>query len=387
MIKKQYWENIFFIIVSFVLSPFFYGLFLIHKFKPINQLKILVIQTAKIGDLICSTPVFREIKRHYPQSFLSVLIIPKTEGVIINNPYIDEIILFDKKKYSNIRNVLDLIKGIRKKNFDWSFSLLPGILENVIPFWSGIPNRVGTTSLYSSRGTKILSIFNNYRLEYRRHTLALKHYLSLLKFIDISQVDERKEIFVEPIEEKKALRFLKENKLNTADFLVGISLTAGNKFKEWSLKKFVKLADKLIEELGAKIIFVGAPQDNLIIKQAQREMKNKSSETSQSFNLSEAPALFQYFKIFISVDSGSLYIANAMGVPVVDIAGPIDIYEQPPLGDKCRIVQKELDCLPCSFILPPARNCKEGHCRCIRGISIDDVFRETEKLYNTISCI
>ena len=71
MIKfaKQYLENIFFVIATSVLSPFLYIVSLLNKFKIKKDLKILIIQTAKIGDVVCSTPVFREIKKHYPESF------------------------------------------------------------------------------------------------------------------------------------------------------------------------------------------------------------------------------------------------------------------------------------------------------------------------------
>lgn len=376
---KNYFENIFLIFCTYLLSPFFYGLIFVKR-KKNKPKKILVIQTAKIGDLVCSTPVFREIKNRYPDSYLSVLVIPRVEGILINNPRIDEIILLDRKKYPGIMGILKLIGEIKKKNFDWSFNLLPGILNNLIPFWAGIPNRVITTSKYTTKGAKILSIFNDYKLEYKRHTLALRHYLNLLKFIGIKKFSEKKEVFLKKEDKEKALQFLKGHKLNSEDFLIGISVTAGNVFKEWSLDKFAQLADRLVKELGAEIIFMGASSDKMSISQVQSKMTQKSIDASQSFSLAEVPVLFECLKMFIGVDTGSLYMANAMEVPVVDIAGPIDIYEQPPLGDKCEIVQKKMACVPCSFIISPARFCKQGHSRCINEISVNNVFEAVVRL-------
>ena len=382
MIKftKQYLENIFFVIATFALLPFLYIVFLLNKFKFKKDLKILIIQTAKIGDVVCSTPVFREIKKHYPESFLSVLVIPLVKGVLVNNPYIDEIILLDRKKYSGIKGILKLIKKIKKQQYDWSFSLLPGALNNIIPFWVGIPNRVVTISKYATKTTKIVSIFSNYKIEYKRHTLALAHYLNLLKFIGITNANKKKEIFITKEQKIKSSQFLRKYNLKQEEFLVGISVSAGNKFKEWSQEKFAQLADRLIENHNVKIIFFGSDLDcNEIIK-TQDMMKNKSINSSKQFSLSEIPALFKHLNLFISVDTGSLYIANAMNVPAVDIAGPIDIYEQPPLGDKCEIVQKKMSCVPCSFIIPPARFCKKGHMRCIKEISVNDVYIAVKKI-------
>lgn len=380
MIKftKQYRENILFLLLSFLFAPFFYGL--IYKFKHRKKLKILVIQTAKIGDVVCSTPVFREIKKYYPESFLSVLVIPLVGDILINNPYIDEIIFLDRKKYFGIKGILKLIKKIRKKHFDWSFVLLPGILNYIIPFYAGIPNRVITTSKYATRGAKLLFVFNNYRLRYERHTLALKHYLNLLKFIGIKETNPKKEIFIGSIEEKKAFYFLEKHNLKQEEFIIGMSITAGNKFKEWSRENFAQLADKLIENHVANIIFFGSDTEYDEIIKMQSIMKNKSINSSRKFSLSEIPALFKHLNLFISVDTGSLYIANAMGIPVIDIAGPIDIHEQPPLGDMCEIVQKKIDCIPCSFVLPPARFCKKKHRRCIKEISVNDVYIAVKKI-------
>ena len=193
MIKftKQYLENIFFVTAAFVLSPYFYIVSFLNKLKSKKDLRILIIQTAKIGDLVCSTPVFREIKKKYPDSYLAVLVLSLTKGVIENNPYIDEVILIDYEKFDGISNKIELIKEIKSKNFNWSFSLLPEISNNIVPFWAGIPNRVATTSKYTTQGVKFLSIFNTCVLEYKRNTLSTRHYLNLLGFIGIKKTSQR----------------------------------------------------------------------------------------------------------------------------------------------------------------------------------------------------
>ena len=253
-------------------------------------------------------------------------------------------------------------------------------MERIIPFWSAIPNRVISISKYENKSSKILRFSGNYKLEIKLHTLALRHYLDLLKFLGIDKFDEKKEIFVSQVEEKIVGQFLEKNNLNADDLLIGIAITAGNKLKEWSKEKFAQLADKLVQELQAKVIFIGSSSDKKDISFVQSIMKEKSIDSSQNFDLIELAVLLKYLKLFISVDTGPLYMANAMGTPVVDIAGPIDIYEQPPLGDKCEIVQKDLPCLPCSFVIKTARFCKHKHLKCVKDISVDDVWQAVNKL-------
>tara|TARA_Y100000031_G_scaffold157149_1_gene216786 strand:+ start:17964 stop:19010 length:1047 start_codon:yes stop_codon:yes gene_type:complete len=343
-----------------------------------NPSKILVIQTAKIGDLVCSTPVFREIKKHYPQSFLSVLVLPLTQDILVNNPYIDQVILLDRKKYPGIKGALKLIKEIRKIGFDWSFSLVPGILESLIPFIAGINHRVSTTSKYASRKTKILSILNNHRLAYQRDSLALKHYLNLLRFIGVDKVSQKKEIFVDPTQEEKALLFLEKHNLKIEDFLVGISVTAGKEFKQWAPEKFAQLADRLIEESKAKVIFIGSPKDEAIIKETQSLMKNESLVIME-LSLIELAGLLKKLSLFISVDTGPIYIANAVGTPVVDIVGPCQMRSQSPDG-KFALVQELPPCGPCSYIMSAPSYCRTGHLKCIKDITVDDVFEAVKKI-------
>ena len=51
-----------------------------------KQLRILVARIDRIGDVVLSTPIPREIKRVYPDSFVSVLARHYTKDIYLNNP-------------------------------------------------------------------------------------------------------------------------------------------------------------------------------------------------------------------------------------------------------------------------------------------------------------
>ena len=338
---------------------------------------------AKIGDIVCTTPLFRAIKKKYPKSYLAVAIREQNYGLVQNNPHIDKFIFPNAKKYQGFLGEIRLVKEISKEKFTWSIVLGPSSLSTILSFWAGVINRVTTTSKFTGIVPKLFSWFNNYKLEYKERTPRLKHDLRLLKFLGIKSPEKKKEIFITKQEEKKAKKFLKENNLKEDDFIVGISVTAGVKMKEWEPIKFCQLADKLIEELKTRVIFVGANYDRKIIEKVVAKMKNKAV-ISTDFKLNELGALMKKLKLFISVDTGPLYIAHALGVPVVDIIGPVDDRMQPPHDKKSEIVQKKIYCAPCYFFVLTADFCKEGHHRCIRETTVDDVFRATKRLLNRV---
>ncbi len=367
----------------FISTLFFYGAILIKKVfsKDRRQKRILLIHNGKIGDLICATPCFRAIKEKYPDSYLSVLAIPRVEEILQNNTRIDELIIVPLNFGLGFREASALYKKIKKENFDICVNLVPGTLNFILPFFAAIPERITSTNEELGIFYKILSRFFPHRLNFKRDTLSVRHYLDLLKFIGIRNDNLKKEVFVDGDSAKKAENFLRGHGVNSGDILVGMCLSAGNKIKEWGEENFARLADEIIGRHHCKIIVVGGPADGPMLEKFGNLVKNDVIITFRDFTLREVPALFKRFNYFISADTGPLYIANAVSVPVVDIVGPCNICDQPPIDEKCEVVYaKDLPCWPCSSVISPAGECKEGHRDCLRKTSVELVMKSFDKL-------
>lgn len=373
-----YLNGSFWLFLTYLLSPYFYFLIFLKRKQKSKKSKILVIQIAKIGDVVCTTPVFREIKRKFPTSCLDVLILSLTKDILINNPHINETILITD--YNSIKSKFRLLNKLRKEKYDWVINLDHGSFSSIISFWSLAPNRVNTIYKYSGKTSALLSVFNNYKLEFKRNTSIIKHYLNLLKFMGIENSSEKKEVFIKLEEEKKALDFLQKRNLKLEDLLIGISVVPGNKSQAWDLANFAKLADMLSEKLKAKIIFTGSPDNQPEVEKVQKMMYGESINSAGYFKLHELPALLKNLKLFISVDSGPVFIADALDIPVIDIVGPWGLQEQVPSGKKVRFIQKKIDCYPCSFIMATIRSCKEGHRRCVNEVTPEEVFKAAVSL-------
>jgi len=371
-------KKLFFLFFSYLLSPLFYLKIIFRKKKKGEPKKFLVIDTAKIGDMVSSTPVFRAIKTRFPNNYLAVLVTSQVEGILENNPYIDEIILIDE--FKGIKQSLKLIKLIKNKNFDWSFKLTAGGWEDIIAFWAGIPNRVTAVSRHSGKISNLLSIFNNFRKEYTFNELKSRFNLNLLKILGINESKDKREAFYTQKELAKITEIFEKNGIHERDFLIGISVTAGNKFKEWEPEKFSQLADRLIKELKAKILFLGSKEDQKTVAEVILEMEEKVVNLSGLISLKELPALINKLDLFISVDTGPLYIAAALDVLVVDINGPFNVREQMLPTTKAEIIENKIYCQPCSHLVDAKHFCKEGHRECVKGITVDMVFQGIERL-------
>ena len=80
-------------------------------------MKILIIHTAFIGDIVLSTPLIQRLKYMYPNSKIDYLTLPTNQSVINNNPNLHEILLYDKKeKDKGIKGFLRVLKILKQKN-------------------------------------------------------------------------------------------------------------------------------------------------------------------------------------------------------------------------------------------------------------------------------
>src|SRR5210317_1144015 len=84
---------------------------------------ILVIQTAFLGDAILTLPMIQELKKKNYESKLDVLAIPSTERIFASSPYIDDVIVIDKKlKHKSIKGLNNFIKELRNKSYSKIYS-------------------------------------------------------------------------------------------------------------------------------------------------------------------------------------------------------------------------------------------------------------------------
>lgn len=332
-----------------------------------------------MGDSVCITPVFREMRKKLPNSFI-VLLTPKpTRPVFDFNPYINQIIEIDNFK-SSLKQKLRLVKKLRCENFDWVINLTPDVFNNLVGVLADIKDRVSIKAKGLGILNRLTSFFNNHILFYRRGTLVLDTYLKTLNFLGVKTNNRKKEIFFDKSIKKEINIFLDrqgiDNKKNNAIVSVG----AGNVLKSWDLSKFAELSDWLIKNMGYRVVFIGGKKEEDKTRTVISLMKEKAINLSGFLSLHELFYLMQRGNLFVGLDTGPLYVANAFGVPVVDILGPVDKFSQPPIYEKCVVVRKKIYCQPCSFIFPAAHKCKEGHLRCLKETTVEDVKKAVEKL-------
>lgn len=130
--------------------------------------RILIIRTDRIGDVVLSTPMIASTRKAFPHAYIAVIVSGQTKEVIKGNPYINEVIIYDKRqKHKGILKTLNFALWLRRKRFDIAFILHTTKRVNIICFLAGIPIRIG----YARRK---LDFLLTHRLAYSKR-LGEKH--------------------------------------------------------------------------------------------------------------------------------------------------------------------------------------------------------------------
>lgn len=331
--------------------------------------RILIIQTAFLGDVVLTIPLIMATKKAFPDAYLSVMVIPSVKEVLENNPDIDEIIVYDKKgKDRSWLAFRSLVLKIKARHFN--VALLPhrSFKSVLLCFLARIPVRIGFAS---AAGRMLYTDKVPYRQSQKTH--EIERNLDLLKPLGVK--DRKSTIFIDPGKEaiNQALELCSEYEIKAGDLVIGINPGSVWPTKRYGTEKYAALADRLAQELNATIVIIGGPADVPVADKMAHEMHETAINLAGRTSLSQLTALMKRMNLLVTNDSGAMHIAVALGVPVVAIFGPttqsLGFY---PYSAKDIVVEKDLPCRPCGK--HGGMRCPKKNFACMKLISVSDVY-------------
>ena len=308
-----------------------------------KKLKILIARIDRIGDVVLSTSIPREIKKAFPESFVSVLVRKYTQDIYLNNPNVDEIILFDSEDDDNPRMFWRLVKEIRKHKFTHAFMLLPNEKLNWILFFSGIPTRIGV-------GHKLYQFLSFSKYVDRKKYIPLRHEadycLDMIRKIGIEPKSIEPEIFL-TAEEIKKRDEIKKKLTPNGELLVGINTTSGKSSPNLKLKEYKKLIFQLSNEKNIRVAVTDNNPADEIIDLPEIVYRNIGC------SLRDSIINFSALDVLISASTGPMHICAALKVPTISLFCPLPACSPKlwgPLGNQSEIILPDENY--CSTVCP-----------------------------------
>ncbi len=328
-----------------------------------DQLRILVVQTAYLGDIILTTPLISALKQIFPFSHLAFLTTPIGKEALQGLEEIDEIMLYDKRgKEKGFKNLRKKIREIKEKNFNLAISPHRSFRTSFLLALSKIPVLVGFEEAS-------LSFVYHFRLPRKKELHEVERNLELIKPIGELPEDFQPRIKLPGLRDFSLDKFgIKKDSL-----LVGIAPGSAWAGKRWLSEYYAQLSDLLSRELGAKVVLIGNDSDQKLGEEIESLAQNSLINLAGKTSIKELFGIISQLDLLVSNDSAPVHIASGYSVPVVVIYGPtVPAFGFTPYQTPHKIIEKALECRPCHHHGP--RACPEGHFRCMKEISPQEVF-------------
>jgi len=333
--------------------------------------RILVIKLGAMGDLILVVPSLRMLKERFPDAAITLLVDRKLAPIVSACPFLDDMILVDRKKLSNIFYLLKTARRIRREGFDMSVDLHNNKWTHLLAYLGGAVQRFGF-----ARG-RWGFLLNRPDRTFEVGDSPLRHQFRVLSKVGVTQFDDTLELWPKPENLEKAEQMIGMLGPKESTRIIGFVMGSSPNWpsKRWPTEHFVALAKRLLEKYDARIVLIGSPDEADLGNPFYSFGPGKILDLIGKTELEELPAFFKQFHLVVTGDTAPLHMAAAMNVPIVALFGPTDAKRHAPPAKKIDILSHHLPCQPCYEGVCKAKETKA----CLTHISVEEVFEHCQR--------
>ena len=345
--------------------------------KEKRQPRILIIRLSSIGDVLFCTPVAETLREFYPQGYLAWLVEEKSKEVVEGNPFLDEVIVWQRLRWQKDRSQMGLLRflgkhlgffwQLRRKDFDIVLDL-QGMSRSALASWlTAARQRIG----FQDSIEMAQLAYNGWITAPPSASHVSHRYLLAASYLGAT-----------PANPAMTVPFTEQDRLSAFHVLasaLGSSNSqpsptgppppfaafcpaASRPHNHWPADRFAQVADWVSEELSITPVFFGAAQDAAYIESIRSACRRPTVSLAGKTSLKEATALLASSQLIVGADTGLTHMAATFGRPVVALFGPGGVnYE--PRGPFHETVRADRDCGPCST----SRHCAENY-KCMQDI-------------------
>jgi len=332
--------------------------------------KVLVIQLARMGDVLQSSALVQGIREKNPDAMVTFLTSEKTRDVASSIGGVDDVISLDFGQASGIasdreaglseryRRLSSLMNDLKGRCFDLvynlNYSCVNTGLMNLIRYRRALCYSLDTSRrqivkspwlsyLLSMLGDRRLNLFNLVDLYLRGSGLSVRK--PSLSF----QLDRRAMDSVD--------RFLTGQGIQHRERLVGFQLGAGDSVRCWPVDSYRVLADRLIRRRGVRILLFGTSSETPQAEALKACFTAEGTDPTRrglvidlvgKTSTRELACFLRRCDLLVTPDTGTMHLACAVGTRVLALfMGSAFPHETGPYGTNHFVLRPVLPCYPC----------------------------------------
>jgi heptosyltransferase-2 len=327
--------------------------------------KILIIQTAYLGDLIWTTPLMKTISQIAINRKVDVLSLPSTKPVINGLPFISEVITHDKRnRLRGFHHILKTANHLSEMNYDLIISPHLSLRTSLFSFLSRAEYRCGF------KEAKLSKLYN-IKAHYDKNLHFVDRFLNLAKSLGVEEISRELIVYYD---KKSAL--VANNLLDDSRDFIGFIPGSRWHTKIYPPEYYKKLAILINKQLDLDVVIFGTPDEKrlgeIILEKTDKSNKNLCGNT----DLNVLASSLKKAKAVIGSDCGGMHIAEAVYTPAIFLYGSTTPEMGiGPIQGNYRVIKSEMKCSPCS---------EHGFKKCPQGFDCCMIDIKPEKVFNIL---
>lgn len=332
--------------------------------------RILVVKLSAIGDVLMATPVARALRQAFPDAYIAWAVERKSADVILGNPYLDDVIVWDRIKRGHIlsdtagffRSLSGLTREMKSRHFDACLDL-QGLLRSAgVCLFSGAKRRIG----FVDGAECCVCLYNEkYDPGPDPELNAQQRNLDLLRPLGVNSTDTTMHMPVGEDDRRFADQFFEEQGLNDQKIVGFIPATTWVN-KHWTPEGWSGVADLLGKRYNTRGVILGSKADVALANTICEGAEFKPVISAGKTTLKQAGALMEKCIAVIGVDTGLLHMSVALDRPSVGLFGA-SAWRCFLKKDNFVWVAKDFPCSPCR------RHPTCSNIDCMQAITPEDV--------------
>ncbi len=317
--------------------------------------RIVIIGPSNIGDAILASDVIASVRRRYPEAHLTLVVGERAYALFAGDPRIQTLVDADAFDpfFGRLKLAFDLWRYQPHVVVDLRHTLYPLFLKPLV-MWR-----------YLLQPPKSLVHVHD------RHLWKLR---AQAPEVAAQAPPGGSALWISPKDTAQVDQLWRRWGLTAARPLVVICPGARSHIKRWMAEGFARVADRLMTESRAHVVFSGEPAEEGVVEEVLGLMREPAHSAVGLTTIRQAAVLIQRAALVITNDSASLHLASAFRVPTVAVFGPTDADRYGPTSPRHRTIRRQLFCAPCGQAL-----CRFSH-ECMRFIEADEVYEAARQL-------
>lgn len=325
--------------------------------------RILIVQTQRLGDVMCATPLFTAVRNQFPRAHVAALVHRPMDQLLQSNPDLDAVLTYDRQTtHKSMLARLAFIGELRAQRFDWVLSIHAASSVAFAIWQSGIPWRTCVWRYGRRRRPHWAAKFHQQvyqdRIAGSRH--EIEHNLDVLRELGMEPRHEGYRVCLRDEEQLQARSWLRERGRNELRPLAIIHPGHGGGRQAWPAEYYAAVGEGLVER-GYQVAITGSSGERDLVTSVVSGMRSPALALAGGMGLREFVAVLAQAGLFVSVSTGPMHLASALRIPAVTLYGPTDLRVEStrfcPYGSPTEPVYSPVPCT-----CPASKDCTRAVC-------------------------